>query len=779
VRSLPFPLLAALLPLASAAGQGVRPSDSANAPLTVAQVLSIRDFGDRQQLDVTSDGRHVAFSLVSPRRAAELAASDPAQRFTTSGVPTAVRGSDVFVVDTRTGSTRDVTTARGSSWAPVWSPDGRTLAFFSDRDGVARLWLWDRDHDTMRRLSKRSVHVYFGFEEARWTADGVALLVKVVPDGMSLTEARRLAGDSTAAPGRRSLQPTDRPTAMVYSSTEDAASVRTAAPPIDRESSFLNASIGDLVLIDATTGVSRPVARRVRAMAWRFAPDGSQIAFTIRQPYDTLGVLSFGLYDLWIVDRSGANVRQVVSRAAQEYGLNYTWRPDGHRIAYTNGGALEIIDLVPGARAARFAESQGRFDAEYQGPLWLGDTAVLSLSRDTLWRASLGSGGVATVATGGGRRLRSLVSSPETGLVVERPAGSVLVVTDDPVSYRAGLARIDLTSGAATTLFEGDIAFSDPGYGITLTHDGQGIVFQAESGDRPGEIWVDSAGGFGRLTNLNAGITTHALGTSRLVSWRAQNGTELRGALLLPPSYQAGKKYPLVVMVYGGSLLSRRVNRFGLEAGAYNLQLLATRGYAVLLPDAPLHVGTVVADLAASVLPGIDTLIALGIADPERVGLLGHSFGGYSVLALATQSPRFKAVVSSAGFGDLFARYTEMRSDGSAPGIDWAEKGQGLMGSNPWDARDRYLTNSPFFTLDRVNAPVLLLHGAADQTVFPERAKQDFVALRRLGKAAELVLYEGEDHAPDSWGLANVTDYWNRIIGWFGRYLKGEGKERD
>src|SRR5260370_41743824 len=104
MRSLPFPLLAALLPLASAAGQGLRPSDSANAPLTVAQVLSIRDFGDRQQLDVTSDGRHVAFSLVSPRRAAELAAGDPAQRFTTSGVPTGVRGSDVFVVDTTTAS---------------------------------------------------------------------------------------------------------------------------------------------------------------------------------------------------------------------------------------------------------------------------------------------------------------------------------------------------------------------------------------------------------------------------------------------------------------------------------------------------------------------------------------------------------------------------------------------------------------------------------------------------------------------------------------------------
>ena len=81
-------------------------------------------------------------------------------------------------------------------------------------------------------------------------------------------------------------------------------------------------------------------------------------------------------------------------------------------------------------------------------------------------------------------------------------------------------------------------------------------------------------------------------------------------------------------------------------------------------------------------------------------------------------------------------------------------------------------------TLDKVSAPVLLLHGAADQTVFPERAKQDFVALRRLGKTAELVLYEGEDHAANSWTLANVTDYWARIIDWFDRHLQRPGQLR-
>jgi dipeptidyl aminopeptidase/acylaminoacyl peptidase len=147
---------------------------------------------------------------------------------------------------------------------------------------------------------------------------------------------------------------------------------------------------------------------------------------------------------------------------------------------------------------------------------------------------------------------------------------------------------------------------------------------------------------------------------------RQQVDLSSRGALLLPAGYVDGKRYPLVVRVYGGSNLSRAVNRYGLQAGIDNQQLLATRGYAVLLPDTPLGVGTPLADLAATVMPGVDAAVAAGIADPERLAITVHSYGGYSVLAILTQTTRFKAAVSSGGFSNLFSHYGDLRDDGSA-----------------------------------------------------------------------------------------------------------------
>ena len=93
------------------------------------------------------------------------------------------------------------------------------------------------------------------------------------------------------------------------------------------------------------------------------------------------------------------------------------------------------------------------------------------------------------------------------------------------------------------------------------------------------------------------------------------------------------------------------------------------------------------------------------------------------------------------------------------------------MEGSPWEFRDRYIQNSPFFILDSVTAPVLLLHGGADRTVLPSRAEETFVALRRLGKEAMLVRYDGEEHHPGSWSVVNATDYWERVFQWFEQYL--------
>jgi dipeptidyl aminopeptidase/acylaminoacyl peptidase len=177
-------------------------------------------------------------------------------------------------------------------------------------------------------------------------------------------------------------------------------------------------------------------------------------------------------------------------------------------------------------------------------------------------------------------------------------------------------------------------------------------------------------------------------------------------------------------------------------------------------------------DIAAAVLPGIDKVIELGIADPDRVGVTGHSYGGYSTLSLIVQSTRFKAAVSSAGPADLVAGFGEMAPDGGAFGVGWSETGQGLMGGTPWQYHDRYVENSPITYLDRVQTPLLIVQGGIDRTVPPWQADAVFVGLRRLGKEVVYAKYEGEDHWEGTWGHANAVDYWKRVIAWFDGHLK-------
>lgn len=202
------------------------------------------------------------------------------------------------------------------------------------------------------------------------------------------------------------------------------------------------------------------------------------------------------------------------------------------------------------------------------------------------------------------------------------------------------------------------------------------------------------------------------------------------------------------------------------------MQLLATRGYAILLPDAPQNLGTPMLDLAKTVLPGVSKVIEMGIADPDRLGVMGHSYGGYSTLSLIVQTKRFKAAVSLDGMGDMVGAYGQMRKDGTAFGTSMEEQGSGLMGDTPWQVRERYVENSPIFYLDRVETPLLIVHGSNDTTVAPFLGDEMFVDLRRLGREVVYAKYEGEGHSPLSWSHGNQVDLCNRMIAWFEAHLK-------
>jgi dipeptidyl aminopeptidase/acylaminoacyl peptidase len=170
-------------------------------------------------------------------------------------------------------------------------------------------------------------------------------------------------------------------------------------------------------------------------------------------------------------------------------------------------------------------------------------------------------------------------------------------------------------------------------------------------------------------------------------------------------------------------------------------------------------------------------VIDLGIADPARIGVMGQSYGGYSVLCLITQTNIFHAAVARAAEGDLIGQYSHMRgASGDAVGIDWAENGQGRMGGTPWQFKQRYVENSPVFYLDRVETPLLLIHGNQDPTVPSYLADEIFIGLRRLGKDVTYAKYMREDHWEGDWAYEDMRDALERILDYFDRHLK-EGQK--
>lgn len=175
-------------------------------------------------------------------------------------------------------------------------------------------------------------------------------------------------------------------------------------------------------------------------------------------------------------------------------------------------------------------------------------------------------------------------------------------------------------------------------------------------------------------------------------------------------------------------------------------------------------------ELTESVLSGIDTLVDMGIADSKRLGVMGHSYGGYCVNALITQTTRFAAAVASSSICNLISFTGFLTEDGDSPWITWTEKSQGKMGGSIWEFRERYIENSPIFFIDNVETPILLVVGALDEFAI-QQAGEMFTGLRRLGKKVVLVWYENEGHVPQKGRYPNVVDYWQRVLTWFDEHL--------
>jgi len=726
-------------------------AQSSLQPLPVETASTAKSFTP-VEFDLSPDGAWVAYTLTDPRRRKlQGLPSDEWKAFTCTSIPYLLANTDLLISNTKTGQTINISSGQGANWGPSWSPDGKSLAFYSDRSGKAHVWIWERSTGKLRALTTAVVHARSRLEKILWTPDGRQVLTKITGNTQTF--------DCFDGTTRR--EPYDPAARSVYESESSALKLP----------SSMDSFLGDLAILDTHTGSMKRIVKQEKIVAYSLSPNGDRVIYSSpTQPKPDNQLLY--TYNLSVVSLSTGQTERVSDFSPGPPSLPTAWSPDGRTIAYISDG--ECFFWSRGEKPRKVSATvRVRF---VQTPLWDKHGQTIYVPGDNkIWRIPTTEAKATAITATWNRQIRSIVSRHDGQQIWSPDGASIYVNTSNSVTKQEGFYRVDTRTGDFSKLLEADISISPMLRGVS--NDDELMIYASENARQELNLWVTNREftGVRQLTHINPDLERYPAGDARLIDYSTPDGKKLKATLLLPANYQSNRRYPLVVWVYGGSMLSANVNRYGGSGNEhYNLHLFSSRGYAVLLPDTPLTVGTPMQDLAKTVLPAVDKTIEMGIADPDRLGVMGASYGGYSTLALIVQTERFKAAVMDVGFGSLTSMYGALLKNGNALGTSWAEEGQGRMGGPPWQFPERYVQNSPAFFLNKIETPLLISQGGMD--VSPFQADEIFVGLRRLGKRVVYVRYEYEGHGVEH--PSNRIDYWNRILEWFASNLRPAAQQQ-
>lgn len=749
---------------------------------------------------VSRDGKWVAYTVCDPARVAVIQdqKAEGARIAATPGATQFSQGCDVQVMSLANGAIHNPTEGAGNNWGPVWAPDTQRLLFYSDRDGAPRLWLWARGETKPRRLLEQQTRTLWDHELPAWTPDGqhvvaqlatsdaavqasgpapAAAMSAVPPDVQKSARpqmvnffngARFMAGQVERAPEVTVNLFRTMPAAQ--RADEGAAAATTGTVDILPMPPGVQFGGRSLAVINVATGQVRTLTSQIQPLRWRLSADGRRVA-----AFEVLGMRAKDyavVADLVMYELGTGERRVLATRVAQGNPFDFAWSPDGRWIAYIdcNAGLPDIkchgdawvVATDDAGKPRRLSGAPAdAFNHRDSQPRWTSSSTSLYLtSPGQLWRADPESGILTSVARGTDLVFHGVVSQGD-----ERSLGSpdngrtAYVITEELETRRYGIAAIDLARGTMTRLRQEQAVFSA---GVAVLG-GKDVLVMRSSAHQRRDLWT-----IGRkarqLTRLAPHLEQLRLGHSRMISFKGRDGTPLRAALLLPADYQPGRRYPLMVSVYASVNQSEYINDFGIGGGAnFNYQMLAARGWAVLKPDMPVHVGTPMKDVADTVLPAVDAVIALGIADPERLAVNGQSNGGFSTLALITQANRFKAAIAESLYADTASLYL------AAGGKQFVLMPTGGgMGVRLWEDPQRYIENSPLYKLDRVTTPLMLYAGTEDR-LHVAQTDEVYSAMADLGKDVTYLRYEGETHAIIT--VANKIDNWNRVWEFLTRHV--------
>ena len=317
-------------------------------------------------------------------------------------------------------------------------------------------------------------------------------------------------------------------------------------------------------------------------------------------------------------------------------------------------------------------------------------------------------------------------------------------------------------------LVMGDFDLSSP----TKAEDADVVIFTRQTFTEFPDLWTSNSdfSGMTRLSDANPQQSEYCWGTAELVEWTSNDGASLQGILYKPDGFDPTQKYPMMVYFY--ERMSDRLHRYTVPAAggsSINYAFYVSRGYVLFIPDIPYEIGHPGESALDAVVPGVLSVVNQGFINTDKIGVQGHSWGGYQIAHMVTRTNLFAAAEAGAPVVNMTSAYGGIRWGSGMVRQFQYERTQSRIGGSLWERPLEFIENSPLFQADKIQTPLLMLHNDKDGAVPWYQGIEMFSAMRRLGKPTWMLNYNGEAH-----GLRkehNQKDWAIRMQQFFDHYL--------
>ncbi len=509
--------------------------------------------------------------------------------------------------------------------------------------------------------------------------------------------------------------------------------------------------------------------------------DWSHAVEDVAEPYGWGEMFGRPYHDVWLIDASTGERELRLER------VRYEWpSPGGRYLVSFDGEDYSSHDLVTGETRNLTSGAAAEFaDTEYDtptdmlpphgfAPVWLeNDAGMLLYDKFDVWRVALDGSATLRLTDGAAEELIHRVAFlADDDVPGVDPAEPIYLTLHGDWTETRGYARV-LPGGDVERLLLEDRSVS----GLMRGDSADVYVYRSMAFDDPPDLFAAGPDlrSARRVSEINPFIRDYAWGRSELVDYVSESGRPLQAVLYYPADYTPGERVPTIVYTY--EMRSQTIHNFQApsERSYYNFTAWTQHGYAVLQPDIVYEAREPGMSALASVRAAVSKVVEMGVADPDAVGLIGHSWGGYQATFLPTRTNIFAASVAGAPLTDFVSFMGQIHWNSGGPELTHWETGQARMEVPFWEDPEAHRRNSPIHEVQNMETPLLMAFGDQDGTVDWDQGTEFYNFARRAGKQMVLLVYEGENHGFSD--EANQIDYHRRILEWFGHYLKGEPAE--